>query len=123
MPKRCAFRVDRGTDLASEQRPTPLRSPPVTRVFSGIQPTGDVQLGNLLGAIRFWVDEQHEADSFYCVVDLHALTSRDRRAAHSLIAGAGSPDQARQTARRRGGRGGLTGSAAGYAKIEEARHG
>jgi tryptophanyl-tRNA synthetase len=46
----------------------------VTRVFSGIQPTGDVQLGNLLGALRYWVSEQHEADSFYCVVDLHALT-------------------------------------------------
>lgn len=46
----------------------------MTRVFSGIQPTGDVQLGNLLGALRYWVAEQHEADSFYCVVDLHALT-------------------------------------------------
>jgi tryptophanyl-tRNA synthetase len=33
-----------------------------------------VQLGNLLGALRFWVDDQHVADSFYCVVDLHALT-------------------------------------------------
>jgi tryptophanyl-tRNA synthetase len=46
----------------------------MTRVFSGIQPTGDVQLGNLLGALRHWVTEQHEADSIYCVVDLHALT-------------------------------------------------
>ena len=46
----------------------------MTRVFSGIQPTGDVHLGNLLGAIRNWVVDQHEADSLYCVVDLHALT-------------------------------------------------
>jgi len=46
----------------------------VTRVFSGIKPTGDVQLGNLLGALRYWVNDQHQADSFYCVVDLHALT-------------------------------------------------
>jgi tryptophanyl-tRNA synthetase len=46
----------------------------VTRVFSGIQPTGDVQLGNLLGALRYWVADQHRADSLYCVVDLHALT-------------------------------------------------
>jgi tryptophanyl-tRNA synthetase len=46
----------------------------MSRVFSGIQPTGAVQLGNLLGALRPWVDEQHEADAFYCVVDLHALT-------------------------------------------------
>ena len=44
------------------------------RVFSGIQPTGDLHLGNLLGAVRNWVDDQHRADSFYCIVDLHALT-------------------------------------------------
>ena len=46
----------------------------MTRVFSGIKPTGPVQLGNLLGALRYWVADQHEADSFFCVVDLHALT-------------------------------------------------
>jgi tryptophanyl-tRNA synthetase len=46
----------------------------VTRIFSGIKPTGDVHLGNLLGALVRWVDEQHRADSTYCVVDLHALT-------------------------------------------------
>ena len=46
----------------------------MTRVFSGIQPTGPVQLGNLLGALQHWVADQREADSFYCVVDLHALT-------------------------------------------------
>ncbi|MCW5761450.1 MAG: tryptophan--tRNA ligase [Phenylobacterium sp.] len=44
------------------------------RVFSGIQPTGDLHLGNLLGAVRNWVQDQHDADSFYCIVDLHALT-------------------------------------------------
>ena len=44
------------------------------RVFSGIQPTGDLHLGNLLGAVQNWVRGQHEADSFYCIVDLHALT-------------------------------------------------
>ena len=46
----------------------------MTRVFSGIQPTGDVHLGNILGALVRWVDQQHAADSVYCVVDLHALT-------------------------------------------------
>jgi tryptophanyl-tRNA synthetase len=46
----------------------------MTRVFSGIQPTGPVHLGNLLGALRHWVTDQHEADSLFCVVDLHALT-------------------------------------------------
>lgn len=45
------------------------------RVFSGIQPSGNVHLGNLLGALRSWVDHQAEADSIYCVVDLHALTT------------------------------------------------
>jgi tryptophanyl-tRNA synthetase len=46
----------------------------VTRVFSGIQPSGDVHLGNYLGALRHWVSDQYDHDAFYCVVDLHALT-------------------------------------------------
>ncbi len=44
------------------------------RVFSGIQPTGEPHLGNLLGAVRYWVEDQRLGDCFYCVVDLHALT-------------------------------------------------
>ena len=44
------------------------------RVFSGIQPTGEVHLGNLLGALRNWVSDQDTHDCVYCVVDLHALT-------------------------------------------------
>jgi tryptophanyl-tRNA synthetase len=46
----------------------------VTRVLSGIQPTGDIHLGNYVGAVRQWADDQHDHDSFFCVVDLHALT-------------------------------------------------
>lgn len=46
----------------------------MTRILSGIQPTGDLHLGNHLGAIRRWVDEQHRVDAFYCIVDLHAMT-------------------------------------------------
>jgi tryptophanyl-tRNA synthetase len=46
----------------------------MARVFSGIQPSGDVHLGNYLGAIRRWVREQHEDTAIYCIVDLHALT-------------------------------------------------
>jgi tryptophanyl-tRNA synthetase len=46
----------------------------MTRVLSGIQPTGDIHLGNYLGALRWWVVDQYEHDSYYCVVDLHALT-------------------------------------------------
>jgi len=51
------------------------------RVFSGIQPTGDMQLGNYLGAVRHWVDYQHQADAIFCVVDLHALTNEQDPAA------------------------------------------
>jgi len=46
----------------------------MTRVFSGIQPTGEQHLGNYLGATRNWARMQHDADAFFCVVDLHAVT-------------------------------------------------
>jgi tryptophanyl-tRNA synthetase len=46
----------------------------VPRVFSGIQPTGELHLGNYLGAVRQWVQSQHDHDAIFCVVDLHALT-------------------------------------------------
>jgi tryptophanyl-tRNA synthetase len=45
-----------------------------SRVLSGVQPTGDLHLGNWLGAIRNWVELQHSHDTFFCVVDLHAIT-------------------------------------------------
>jgi tryptophanyl-tRNA synthetase len=44
-------------------------------VFSGVQPTGELHIGNYLGAIRNWVDLQEKYDCFYCIVDYHALTS------------------------------------------------
>lgn len=44
------------------------------RVFSGVQPTNNLHLGNYLGAIKNWVELQNSYDSFYCVVDLHAIT-------------------------------------------------
>ncbi len=46
----------------------------MNRIFSGIQPTGNLHLGNYLGAIRNWVRLQHEYESIYCMVDLHAIT-------------------------------------------------
>ncbi len=46
----------------------------MTRVLSGIQPSGDLHLGNYLGAIRVWAQLQHTTDAFYPVVDLHAVT-------------------------------------------------
>jgi len=47
---------------------------PMSRVLSGIAPSGDFTLGNYLGALRHWVTFQDDHDAFYCVVDLHALT-------------------------------------------------
>ena len=44
------------------------------RIFSGIQPTGNLHLGNYLGAIRNWVKLQDSYECIYCVVDLHAIT-------------------------------------------------
>ncbi|MCZ7526023.1 MAG: tryptophan--tRNA ligase [Acidimicrobiia bacterium] len=44
------------------------------RVFSGIQPSGEMHLGNYLGAVRRWVADQERYDAIYCVVDLHAMT-------------------------------------------------
>jgi tryptophanyl-tRNA synthetase len=43
-------------------------------VFSGVQPTGNVQLGNYLGAFKRWADEQADKVNFFCAVDLHSLT-------------------------------------------------
>lgn len=44
------------------------------RVLSGVQPTGNLHLGNYLGAIRNWVEMQEQYENFFCVVDLHAIT-------------------------------------------------
>lgn len=44
------------------------------RVFSGIQPSGDLHLGNYLGALKRWVDEQGDKENIFCIVDLHAIT-------------------------------------------------
>jgi tryptophanyl-tRNA synthetase len=44
------------------------------RVFSGIQPSGKLHLGNYLGALKQWVDRQDEKENFFCIVDMHAIT-------------------------------------------------
>ncbi|MFG2607483.1 tryptophan--tRNA ligase [Streptomyces sp. NPDC048514] len=74
----------------------------MTRVFSGIKPTGHVTLGNYLGAMRHWAEvDQHRADSLFCIVDLHALTvdhdparvrRLSRQAATLLLASGLDPD-------------------------------
>jgi len=46
------------------------------RIFSGVQPSGNIHLGNYLGALRNWVALQREYESFFCIVNLHAITNR-----------------------------------------------
>lgn len=46
------------------------------RIFSGIQPSGIITLGNYLGAVKNWVNLQNDYDCLYCIVDMHALTVR-----------------------------------------------
>jgi tryptophanyl-tRNA synthetase len=77
-------------------------SAPRPRIFSGIQPSGIVHLGNDLGAIRNYVMLQYEYEAIYCIVDYHALTSthdpelvrrRTREMAASLLALGLDPDR------------------------------
>ncbi len=74
----------------------------MSRVLSGLQPSGDLHLGNYLGAVRNWVADQDAHDAFYCIVDLHALTldidpdhlrSRTRETALDLLAAGLDPDR------------------------------
>ena len=46
------------------------------RIFSGIQPSGDLTLGSYMGAIKNWVALQDEYECVYCIVDMHAITVR-----------------------------------------------
>ena len=46
------------------------------RIFSGIQPSGELTLGSYMGAIKNWVGLQDEYDCLYCIVDMHAITVR-----------------------------------------------
>src|SRR5438270_44063 len=46
----------------------------MSRIFSGIQPSGSLHIGNYLGAVRNWVELQHKYESFFCIVDYHAIT-------------------------------------------------
>jgi tryptophanyl-tRNA synthetase len=46
----------------------------MSRIFSGIQPTGELHIGNYLGAVKNWVRLQHEYEAIFCIVDYHAIT-------------------------------------------------
>jgi tryptophanyl-tRNA synthetase len=73
------------------------------RVFSGIQPSGELHIGNWLGAVQNWVNLQQSYDCIYCIVDLHAITAkyehetlalRTREMAVGLLASGVDPDRA-----------------------------
>ncbi len=80
----------------------PSGQPIMDRIFSGIQPTGHLHLGNYLGAIRNWVRLQTDFECLFCVVDLHAITvwqdpkelaANTRRIAAALIAAGIDPEK------------------------------
>lgn len=73
----------------------------MSRIFSGIQPSGELHIGNYLGAVKNWVKLQHEFESIFCVVDYHAITipfepdqlrQRRREMAVSLLAAGLDPN-------------------------------
>src|SRR5687767_6760682 len=75
----------------------------MSRIFSGIQPSGELHVGNYLGAIRNWVALQEQYESFFCIVDYHAITvpydpiklrERRREMAVSLLAAGIDPNVA-----------------------------
>ena len=75
----------------------------MSRIFSGIQPSGELHIGNYLGAVKNWVALQREYESFFCIVDYHAITvpyepedlrTRRRAMTVSLLAAGIDPDRA-----------------------------
>jgi tryptophanyl-tRNA synthetase len=73
------------------------------RIFSGIQPSGELHIGNWLGAVQNWVNLQHSYETLFCVVDLHAITGkydheslaqRTREMAVGLLAAGIDPEHA-----------------------------
>jgi len=75
----------------------------MARIFSGIQPSGELHIGNLLGAVSNWVKLQQQHECIFCIVDLHAITgpydaeslaARTREMAIGLLAAGIDPDRA-----------------------------
>ncbi|GAC1344978.1 MAG: tryptophan--tRNA ligase [Ktedonobacteraceae bacterium] len=62
------------SEAKSASAPSDTGTPVKKRVFSGIQPTGNLHLGNYLGALRNWEQTQAQYDNIFCIVDLHAIT-------------------------------------------------
>ncbi len=74
----------------------------MSRIFSGIQPSGELHIGNYLGAVKNWAKLQHQHECIFCIVNLHAITvpyepaelrSRTREMAVSLLAAGLDPER------------------------------
>src|ERR1700730_7688010 len=66
--------VNMNNDVKAEPASLQANTPVKKRVFSGIQPTGNLHLGNYLGVLRDWAQTQAQYDNIFCIVDLHAIT-------------------------------------------------
>lgn len=66
--------VNMNNDVKPESAMPAANTPVKKRVFSGIQPTGNLHLGNYLGALRNWTQTQAQYDNIFCIVDMHAIT-------------------------------------------------
>ncbi|HLX56167.1 MAG TPA: tryptophan--tRNA ligase [Ktedonobacteraceae bacterium] len=78
--------VNMNNDVKPEPAMPGASTPVKKRVFSGIQPTGNLHLGNYLGALRNWTQTQSQYDNIFCIVDLHAITLPiDPRVLHESI--------------------------------------
>ena len=62
------------SDFDAQSKPEASKAKKVTRVFSGMQPSGELHIGNWLGALKTWVDLQHQYQCIFSVVDEHSLT-------------------------------------------------
>jgi len=69
-----AMPVETDQNVKPEPSISVANTPVKKRVFSGIQPTGNLHLGNYLGALRNWEETQTKYDNIFCIVDLHAIT-------------------------------------------------
>jgi len=60
--------------MKARKRERKIASNHVLKVFSGVKPTGNLHIGNYIGALTQWIEIQKEAECFFCIVDLHAIT-------------------------------------------------
>ncbi len=77
---RCRFLATATETATTAPRGTASAPPRLPRVLSGVQPTGNLHLGNYLGAVQTWVEAQERTESYLAVVDMHAVTTGPSKA-------------------------------------------